>query len=223
MLIQIYAINNLYDAEKLCELGVDRLGIVASKTGNVEKGIVSYKKAKELISFIREQGRETSLILDVKKIEKIVPIIEFTEPDYLHICYVVERDYLIKLRRSVKSKILLAIPVSGEESIDKAIMFEDLVDSFILDTPGESKQMPGFIGATGKTHDWSVSRKIVESVKKPVILGGGLSPDNVCEAIKKVKPSGVDAKTSLDIQGGNGRKDIKKVELFVERVRECKF
>ncbi len=223
MLIQIYAINNLCDAEKLCELGVDRLGIVASKTGNVEKGIVSYKKAKELISFIREQGRETSLILDVKKIEEIVPIIEFTEPDYLHICYVVERDYLIKLRRSVKSKILLAIPVSGEESIDKAIMFEDLVDSFILDTPGESKQMPGFIGATGKTHDWSVSRKIVESVKKPVILGGGLSPDNVCEAIKKVKPSGVDAKTSLDIQGGNGRKDIKKVELFVERVRECKF
>ena len=199
------------------------MGIVASKTGNVEKGIVSYKKAKELISFIREQGRETSLILDVKKIEEIVPVIEFTEPDYLHICYVVERDYLIKLRKSVKSKILLAIPVSGEESIDKAIMFEDLVDSFILDTPGESKQMPGFIGATGKTHDWSVSRKIVESVKKPVILGGGLSPDNVCEAIKKVKPSGVDAKTSLDIQGGNGRKDIKKVELFVERVRECKF
>ncbi len=223
MLIQIYAINNLYDAEKLCELGVDRLGIVASKNGDIEKGIVSYKKAKELISFIREQAKETSLILDVKEIEEIVPAIELIKPDYLHICYEVEREYLIKLRESIKSKILLAIPVSGEESIEKAILFDDLVDSFILDTPGESKQMPGFIGATGKTHDWNISRKIVESVKKPVILGGGLSPENVCKAIKSVKPSGVDAKTSLDIQGGNGRKDIKKVELFVERVRECKF
>ncbi|RLD12700.1 MAG: hypothetical protein DRI22_05105 [Caldiserica bacterium] len=223
MLIQIYAINNLHDAEKLCELGVDRLGIVTSKNGNVEKGIVSYMKAKELISSIREQGRETSLILDVKEIEEIVPAIELIKPDYLHICYEVEREYLIKLRESVKSKILLAIPVSGEESIEKAILFDDLVDSFILDTPGESKQMPGFIGATGKTHDWNISRKIVESVKKPVILGGGLSPENVCKAIKRVKPSGVDAKTSLDIPEGNGRKDIKKVELFVKRVRECKF
>lgn len=223
MLIQIYAINNILDAEELISIDVDRLGIVSGKNGDTEKGIVSYEKAKDLTRFIKGKVKEVSLILDTVDIEEIVHLVDFIAPDFLHICYDVNREYIINLKRDLKAKLMLAIPVSGDESIKKALIFDDLVDTFILDSPGESKQMPGFIGATGRVHDWSISRRIVEKVSKPVILGGGLSPDNVCEAIRRVKPSGVDAKTSLDIPGGRGRKDIQKVRLFVEKVRNCKF
>jgi phosphoribosylanthranilate isomerase len=114
---------------------------------------------------------------------------------------------------------MYAVPVSSTVSIEKAIEIEDSVDFIMLDSPGLSKQMEGFVGATGRVHDWSISKQIVESVKKPVILGGGLSPYNVQEAIKVVRPYGVDAKTSLDVPGGYGKKDIKKVDEFVKKVR----
>ena len=114
---------------------------------------------------------------------------------------------------------MYAIPVASIESVKKSLEIQDIVDLIMLDSPGLSKQMEGFVGATGRTHNWSISRQIVDSVKKPVILGGGLSPYNVQDAIKTVKPYGVDAKTSLDIPDGNGKKDIKKVEEFIRKVR----
>lgn len=73
----------------------------------------------------------------------------------------------------------------------------------------------------GETHDWGLSKKIVESVFIPVILAGGLGPDNVAEAISKVKPFGVDSKTKTDKDDGSG-KDIEKVREFVKIVKATK-
>ena len=72
------------------------------------------------------------------------------------------------------------------------------------------------MGAAGITHDWSIDRRIVESVDIPVILAGGLGPDNVAEAIEAVHPAGVDSltKTSVVENGVLVRKDIDKVREF---------
>jgi phosphoribosylanthranilate isomerase len=67
------------------------------------------------------------------------------------------------------------------------------------------------------THDWSISRMIVESVRTPVILAGGLGPDNVKEAIWSVRPAGVDSKTRTDREGTHS-KDLGKVEAFYRAV-----
>jgi Phosphoribosylanthranilate isomerase len=77
----------------------------------------------------------------------------------------------------------------------------------------------GHIGSTGKPHDWSISKEIVKNSSIPVILSGGLSPENVGEAIRTVKPDGVDACTSLDMNS-EGRKDVEKVRRFIENARE---
>ncbi|THB68998.1 MAG: phosphoribosylanthranilate isomerase [Desulfovibrio sp.] len=90
-----------------------------------------------------------------------------------------------------------------------------LVDAFILDSfePGT-----GALGATGNTHDWDLSRKMVELSPKPVILAGGLNPDNVARAVRQVRPAGVDAHTGLE--DDSGRKDRDKVQDFITRAQE---
>jgi phosphoribosylanthranilate isomerase len=91
---------------------------------------------------------------------------------------------------------------------------EATVDAFITDTYDPAT---GADGATGKTHDWSLSRELVKRSARPVILAGGLTPDNVRAAILTVGPAGVDAHTG--VEGPDGRKDAVRVRRFVAEAR----
>ena len=71
----------------------------------------------------------------------------------------------------------------------------------------------------GVTHSWEIDRKIVESVRIPFIIAGGLGPDNVIDAIRAVQPAGVDSKTKTDKDDGSHTKDLQKVRRFVERAK----
>jgi phosphoribosylanthranilate isomerase len=84
------------------------------------------------------------------------------------------------------------------------------VDAFITDT---FDPQTGASGATGMTHDWAVSRMLVDASERPVILAGGLTPENVREAVLAVRPAGVDAHTG--VEGADGRKDPDKVRRFL--------
>jgi len=77
------------------------------------------------------------------------------------------------------------------------------------------------IGALGLTHDWELDRKIVETVRVPVIIAGGLGPDNVMQAIRAVRPAGADSKTKTDKDDGSHTKDLAKVEQFVSLAKSC--
>ena len=89
------------------------------------------------------------------------------------------------------------------------------VDAFITDTFDPAT---GAEGATGKTHDWNISRKLVEISPKPVIIAGGLNHTNVKKAILEIHPAGVDAHTGVESK--NGRKDYEIVKKFVEESKE---
>jgi phosphoribosylanthranilate isomerase len=78
--------------------------------------------------------------------------------------------------------------------------------------------MPG-IGATGRLHDWDISRRIVENVSVPVILAGGLSPENVADAMQAVQPWGVDSNTHTNLPGSHVEKDMARIQAFVNAVR----
>ena len=80
--------------------------------------------------------------------------------------------------------------------------------------------LPG-VGATGKTHDWEISRQIVEAVDIPVILAGGLTRENVSEAIRIVSPAGVDSNTATNLPNNPVEKDMERVRRFVEAVRQA--
>jgi phosphoribosylanthranilate isomerase len=91
-----------------------------------------------------------------------------------------------------------------------------LVDAFITDT---FDPKTGASGATGKTHDWRVSRRLVEAVDRPVILAGGLTPENVKRAILEVRPAGVDSHTG--VEDSSGRKSRDKICKFLSEAQEA--
>jgi phosphoribosylanthranilate isomerase len=109
-------------------------------------------------------------------------------------------------------KSLIVKPGPVDELIREAMEYEAFVDAWITDTFDPAT---GRSGATGKTHDWAVSRSIVESTQKPVILAGGLTPANVGEAITQVRPAAVDVHSGVEAR--NGRKDRQRLTCFVRR------
>ena len=111
-------------------------------------------------------------------------------------------------------KALVVRPGNLETLLRDAREFGPCVDAFITDT---WDPQTGARGATGKTHDWAVSRRIVEALPKPVILAGGLTPANVGRAILAVRPAGVDAHTG--VEAPDGAKDPARVRAFVEEAR----
>ena len=92
--------------------------------------------------------------------------------------------------------------------------FGPWADAFITDTFDPAT---GACGATGRTHDWSVSRELVRSSQRPVILAGGLTPENVAEAIAAVRPAGVDTHTG--VEDATGAKDPILVRQFVKQAQ----
>lgn len=130
----------------------------------------------------------------------------------------VSRGELAELRRLdpellvIKSLIVRGENESGlqREVADLA----DVVDAFITDTYDPTT---GATGATGKLHDWRISANLVAISPRPVILAGGLKPDNVYDAIARVHPAGVDAHTG--VEGPDGRKDEALVRRFADEAR----
>jgi len=99
-----------------------------------------------------------------------------------------------------------------------ALRLAPLGDYLLLDT---AHPKTGVVGATGLVHDWDLSTRLVEAVRCPVILPGGLGPDNVADAITRVRPSGVDSETRTSRDDDRRRKDLAKVEAFIHRARNA--
>jgi phosphoribosylanthranilate isomerase len=111
-------------------------------------------------------------------------------------------------------KLIKAIQVVDENALQEARRWEPFVDALLLDSKGE-----GGLGGTGRTHDWDLSARVVAELGIPVILAGGLSPGNVANAIRTVRPFGVDANSG--VTGRPPGKDPQKVEQFVRQVRQA--
>src|SRR5262249_46729773 len=104
--------------------------------------------------------------------------------------------------------------VGGEESIGEAVAVARRVDAVLLDS-GNQKLTVKELGGTGRTHDWTISRKIREAIDVPVFLAGGLNAENVVEAVQQVGPFGLDICSGVRT---NGRLDEAKLERFFRTI-----
>ena len=111
-------------------------------------------------------------------------------------------------------KLVQVIHVLDERSIDEALKISERVDALLLDS-GNPTLAVKELGGTGRTHNWSLSRKIVEQSKVPVFLAGGLNAGNVREAIEIVHPFGVDICSGVRT---DEKLDQKKLEAFFRSV-----
>jgi phosphoribosylanthranilate isomerase len=111
-------------------------------------------------------------------------------------------------------KIVQVIHVNGAQSVADAQDRAPLIDALLLDS-GRPSAAVKELGGTGRTHDWSLSGEIVAAVERPVFLAGGLRPDNVAEAIRQVRPFGVDLCTGVR---RDGRLNPERLQSFFAAV-----
>jgi phosphoribosylanthranilate isomerase len=112
-------------------------------------------------------------------------------------------------------KLVQVVHVTGDASVDEARQTAAGVDALLLDSGNPALPVKE-LGGTGRTHDWSLSRRIVDTVPVPVYLAGGLTPANVGEAVRRVRPFGVDVCSGVR---AGGRLDEARLAAFIAAVR----
>lgn len=121
-----------------------------------------------------------------------------------------EDEYSIIKKNLPATKLVQVIHVIDQGSVEDAIKFSSHVDAILLDS-GNPKLAIKELGGTGRIHNWQLSRKIVESVKVPVFLAGGLNSENVKKAIDEVQPYAVDVCSGVRTEG---MLDERKLDAF---------
>jgi len=206
MIIKVCGIQNSEEAAVAVKAGANTLGFLIGVPEYVEDKITA-EKAKRIIDTVPESVR-TVMVTHLLDVNKIVEISDYTGVSAVQIHNDLNIDGIKYLQGKLKNtEILKAVHVLDHTAVDIAKKYEPYADMILLDT-----KVKGRIGGTGKTHDWGISRQIVEDLKIPVILAGGLTPQNIKQAIKAVMPDGIDANSGLEDK--NGFKDIEKIRLF---------
>ena len=248
IIVQIYEAQTPLEAEKLIQLGVDHIGSVILSADKWKR-----QSLKDTIHAVKGSDARSSLIPLFSDMDYIFRSLEYYLPDIVHFCEILTDfddgsescERCLTLQENVKKrfpdiKIMRSIPIPQEGVADSvstlklARMLEPMSDYFLTDTLivktskacGDHQPVNGFIGITGKTCDWNTAAELVVSSRIPVILAGGISPDNVYDGILNVRPAGVDSCTrtnAIDEKGDPIRfkKDPEKVRRFVKETRKA--
>lgn len=215
-IIQIAGIIDKEEALMLMEEGADYLGFPLRLPVNKED--LTEEEAVEVIKIITPPHHPV-IITYLDKAEEIIGFCDKLNVRIVQLHGRISKEELVKtkcLRPDIE--IIKSLVVAPDNYVILKNMVNTLspwVDAFITDT---FDPVTGAEGATGKTHDWRISRKIVELSPKPVIIAGGLNPDNVKKAILEIRPAGVDVHTG--IENIIGRKEIQMVKRFIKESKE---
>jgi phosphoribosylanthranilate isomerase len=207
MVVQIYSLSSIADAIATAEAGADLIGVVVAEPGVVPEG-VDAALAREILAGARPRARGVAMsLLDDR--DEICAMVDAVRPDVLHIAArEVDPDDCVWIRERIAPvRLLRAIAVRAGETITEVDAHQHCADFLMLEA--------GAKGAMGEVHEYSICREVVARSRVPVILAGGLSADNVANAIATVRPWGVDSFTHTDMAGRRGKKDIARVRAFV--------
>ncbi|TSC87132.1 MAG: phosphoribosylanthranilate isomerase [Parcubacteria group bacterium Gr01-1014_8] len=189
--------------------GADMLGFIVNVSGS--KTSITPEQAREIISAL--PSGETVVVTTATDAQEIKRLAQETGVSTIQYHGEVSPETIAKIKDELPNiAAWKVIHVKDESAIDEARKYESIVDAILLDTA-----QGGQIGGTGTTHDWNISRIIAGDYSKPIILAGGLNPDNVEEAIRVVKPYAVDVNSG--VTNSDGSKDLEKVKLFIERAK----
>ena len=210
--IKICCISSLEEAFLAIKHGADALGLVGNMPSG--PGVI----ADELISQITKHVPPpiaTFLLTSERKASDIIAHHQKVQTNTIQIVdSLLEMDYA-KIREAIPAvKLVQVIHVLNEKQIDEALEIEPWVDAILLDS-GNPNLKVKILGGTGNAHDWKLSRKIREAVKKPVFLAGGINAQNVKQAIEEVNPYGIDLCSSVRT---NGQLDASKLDIFFKAI-----
>jgi phosphoribosylanthranilate isomerase len=211
MKIKICGITNLDDARAAIEAGADMLGF--NFYANSPRYITP-EKAGEIAAHLWRSDGQRPLLVGVfvnSPLEEIRSILEITQIDLAQL----HGDEPVSVVEQLHGRGFKALrPTSEEEAHMDAEWFAPhgpnapvlLIDAYRKDQ----------YGGTGHVADWSIATKLAQQY--PILLAGGLTPENVTEAIRQVRPWGVDVASGVEV--APGKKAAAKMRLFVESAKQ---
>ena len=196
--VKICCIASPAEAALAVRHGAAAVGLVSAMPSG--PGVIDEAVIAEVAAGV-PPGVATFLLTCRTSADAIVAQQRRTGCDTLQLCDAVPPDALRAVRAELPGVALVqVIHVVDESAIDEARAVEPLVDAILLDS-GNPRLAVKQLGGTGRRHDWQVSRRVVEAVKVPVWLAGGLTPANVAEAVATVRPYGVDVCSGVRTDG----------------------
>ena len=206
--IKICCISSLQEAKTAIQYGASALGLVGHMPSG--PGVIT----DELIHTIARQVPPpigTFLLTSETSAEGIIAHHKKVLTNTIQIVDALQEGTYQQIKNALPGiKIVQVIHVLEDNSVEEAIEISEQVDALLLDSGNPNLQIK-VLGGTGKTHNWLLSRKIVEQSKVPVFLAGGLNPDNVKQALDTVQPFGLDLCSSVRT---DKKLDARKLEAF---------
>jgi phosphoribosylanthranilate isomerase len=211
--VKICCISSAEEAWTAIEHGASALGLVSEMPSG--PGVISDDLIREIAriippavsSFLLTCKQDTAAIIEQQRRAGV---------NTIQICDRLEMVSYGELRQALPGIALVqVIHVTGPEAVDEAISVAPHVNGILLDSGNQSLAVKE-LGGTGRTHDWTLSRRIREAVDVPIFLAGGLKADNLAEAIRQVEPFGVDVCSGVRT---DGKLDEAKLSEFFRTIR----
>lgn len=208
--IKICCISSIEEAKMAVSAGASAIGLVAKMPSG--PGPIDDELIKEIAASV-PPPIATFMLTSETSTKNIIEHHKRTVTNTIQIVDELKEGSYSEFRKEIPAiKIVQVIHVLDETSVEDAVRISSMVDALLLDSGNPNLSIKE-LGGTGRTHNWELSRKIVDQSRVPVFLAGGLNPDNVRNAVDLVRPFGVDLCSGVR---SNGMLDEKKLELFVK-------
>ncbi|MCK5627898.1 phosphoribosylanthranilate isomerase [Candidatus Bathyarchaeota archaeon] len=212
--VKICGITRKEDLEAASTAGTDAVGFVVNTPFSPRN--ISLEKAEKLIAQVPPFVKNVAVVVPTS-INELVKIKEVLAPDVFQIHGDNLSDYASIRAKIPRTLLIRAINADPNRATALALQASKEYDTVLVDS-----FVKGKLGGTGIVHDWELSKRVKQAIHpKRLILAGGLNPENVAEAISKVKPYAVDVSSGVEISPG--KKDKNKVREFIENAKDVRI
>ena len=201
--VKVCGVTTPEDLRAVERAGADAIGFIADVPVDTPRS-VTLDDAADLVD-ATPPFLTTTLVTMPDSAASATAAVDAVGPDAIQVHGDLPAGDLRSLRESVPARVIAAVDAADP---DRVRAVAPAVDAVLMDSVDESGA-----GGTGETHDWAATAEVAAGVDAPVVLAGGLTPDNVAEAVETVRPFAVDVASGVERTGG--RKDHDAVDAFV--------
>ncbi|MFC7046621.1 phosphoribosylanthranilate isomerase [Halobacteriaceae archaeon GCM10025711] len=206
--VKICGLTRPADVDAAVAAGADALGFVVDVPVDTPRE-VSPARAADLVDQVPPFAT-TVLVTMTDDPDHAIELVRRVGPDVLQLHGSMSDGEFAYLAAKLSVDLVKTVAAGDADVVHR---YDDLADALLVDSADDAGA-----GGTGRTHDWEETWALARSVTSPVILAGGLTPDNVAEAVQAVHPFGVDVASGVEATGGE--KDHSAVEAFVAAAKE---
>ena len=212
MKVKVCCISSEKEAQLAISYGAHAIGLVGPMPSG--PGIISNESIRKIASNV-PQDIMTFMLTSETTAQGIINHHKLTQTNTIQIVDELKEGSYSEIKEALPDvNLVQVVHVIDESSLEYALNVSQHVDYLLLDSGNPNLEVKE-LGGTGRTHNWSISKEIVNLSPIPVFLAGGLNPNNISEAIRAVQPFGVDVCSSLRTQGNL---DEEKVKRFFDKI-----